>query len=167
MPFGSSSQTVITWQFGAVSQEENSVSLCYDSALVFGGTSGDGQCDWVAEAGHTQQVLPNTWHDGVSCGDRGCGPRGPRSGVGGARGCTGPGGAPSPPQAGRGPNQAGGSPPCRAGCGALSVVGGRTPRWHLVASLVGGLPEAHWKHHFLMQTNDGAAQRSPTAGRRS
>lgn len=57
--------------------------------------------------------------------------------------------------------------PAGQAVGFCSVVGGRTPRWHLVASLVGGLPEAHWKHHFLMQTNDGAAQRSPTAGRRS
>lgn len=57
--------------------------------------------------------------------------------------------------------------PVRQDVGLCSVVRGRVLWWHLVASLVGGLPEAHWKHHFLMQTNDGAAQRSLTAGRRN
>lgn len=62
MPFGSSSQTVITWQFGAVSQEENSVSLCYDSALVFGGTSGDGQCDWPGRLSCSLMSQANAAH---------------------------------------------------------------------------------------------------------
>lgn len=57
---------------------------------------------WAAEARHMQQVSPDVWHDGVSCGDGGWGPRGLWSGGGGAHGC--PGGAPHLPQAGRGPD---------------------------------------------------------------